>query len=282
MVELDPLASVVLLIGVTTGATVALLLLLRLLKEGRIHRVLRAREEETTGRDRAHTALATTEAIARELLAKGFESVKANRLLESAQEALYEGRLGEAEAVALEARDALQDLLSEDRVAAEVDAVLDEISEEKPALDRKYPKHFLEAKFLLGVVQERVEETKKSTKKGKRLRKLVNEAQAAFDEEAYTEALGLASRCRRLLEEGKERAKEAPTAALERLPLAELEEERSCPECGVPVAPHDAFCGQCGTVLQGATCAECGAELEETDNFCRRCGTPREEMTAAR
>ncbi|HYM38851.1 MAG TPA: zinc ribbon domain-containing protein [Thermoplasmata archaeon] len=48
--------------------------------------------------------------------------------------------------------------------------------------------------------------------------------------------------------------------------------EGGCPECRAPLAPHDAFCGRCGSRIEYA-CPECGAALSPEDGFCGKCGT---------
>lgn len=280
MVVLDPLGTTILVAAVLGMAMVALLILLRLVKSGALQRALRAREEAETRVDRAYNTLVTTEAIGRELRDKGLESVQASALLEEARQAYYEGDPRYAEERAEEARALLQDVLQKDaeaRVPAEEAPLLAELEEEipevKPVLGKEYPKNYLQAKFLLGVAKDRVKGAKKGSEEGKQARELAKEAQDAFEEERYTEALALALHCRRLLD-GEDVGEP---------PVVEEKEEEACPECGRPVAAEDEFCGQCGAALaESLTCASCDAPLAADDNFCRKCGTPVKEAPEAR
>ena len=62
---------------------------------------------------------------------------------------------------------------------------------------------------------------------------------------------------------------------------------RTCPFCGNPLSPEDAFCNICGNKIpqpemikdesvQKKNCSKCGCALSETDMFCPMCGSPQE------
>ncbi len=54
--------------------------------------------------------------------------------------------------------------------------------------------------------------------------------------------------------------------------VRQLRKNPSCPKCGTPHEPNDAFCAKCGTVLRGARCPSCGTRSVVGDKFCARCG----------
>ncbi|MEE9268553.1 MAG: zinc-ribbon domain-containing protein [Thermoplasmata archaeon] len=247
MTSHELLASVVIVVVLMTVAIVGVFLWLRLLRSGYFHRRRKAREDEVVEVDRAYNAMITSEAISREMQESGFQNPQATALVQEVRQAYLEGDPDQAEALSTQARTIFREALSE------------EIPESKPILGKAFPKHFLEAKFLLGVIDGRVKRTKKDSKRGKKARDLRQQASAAFEAEDYTDALGYAAQCRRLLD-GM-----APKAAKPR---------PKCPDCGAPILKTDGFCGKCGTSLKDSSgCRSCGAPLAEGDRFCRKCGT---------
>ncbi len=252
------LASVVIVMVLMTVALAGVFLWLRLLRSGYFHRRRKVREDEVVKVDRAYNAMITSTAISRELQERGFQNPQATALVQEGRQAYLEGNPDQAEALSTRARATFREALSEGH-QDHATAWDEEIPESKPILGKAFPKHFLEAKFLLGVIEGRVKRTKKDSKRGKKARDLWQQASAAFEEEDYTDALGYAAQCRRLLD-GM-----APKAAKPR---------RRCPDCGAPILKTDGFCGKCGTNLKGSSgCRSCGAPLAEGDRFCRRCGT---------
>ncbi len=215
--------------------------------------------------DRAYNVLVTTEAISREMVGKGFENVKAENLLRTARQSYLEGRLREAEEFSMEARNLLNEMRVVDTPPEPTPFVDgDEIPESKPILGKEYPRNFLQAKFFLGVVKDSLKKTRKRSGEVKRAREVFKEAEEAFEEERYNDALSLAVNSKRLL-----RGEEIPEKAL---PPEVIEGDHLCPECGSIISPDDAFCGKCGYRLVRSECPECGSEVGEGDRFCRRCG----------
>lgn len=281
MAQLDYMGAALGLFIAMTVALIVLLVVLRIAK-ARMHRRVRTARlgrEEEVAEDRAYTALVTSEAIARELAEKGLESTQAKELLREARSALADGRTGRAEECAQEARGLLAELQAgaEPRGAEgpEESPLLPEgeIPESKPILGKEYAKNFLQAKFLLGMVKDAI--GKGSSKRKKEARKLLKEAQAAFDEEAYDESLALCIQARYVVEGGKaKREKAKGEKGKGKESAAKAPKEAVCPQCDHPVDPEDAFCGKCGFRLKGpSACPECGAELAADDRFCRVCGT---------
>lgn len=220
--------------------------------------------EEESLADRAYNSLITSEAIARELMEKGVESVQASELLIEAREAYLAGRHRDAQVLAQEARAALIQVSSQmETISSDHEDIpiveVEEIPESKPVLGKQYPKNYLQAKFLLNVVRDSLKGKRSSKPEIRRARELMQEAKQAFDEERYSEALSLAISCNRLLE-GQE--------------VVESPKQPRCPECGALIVEGDAYCGKCGQRLVTVfRCPQCEAEVEEEDNFCRKCGS---------
>jgi len=54
-----------------------------------------------------------------------------------------------------------------------------------------------------------------------------------------------------------------------------MEDPKTCPKCGSPVAPGLKFCEACGTKVGSLpVCTKCGAPLAPGVKFCADCGTP--------
>lgn len=259
----DLLASTILVVALMTVAIVGMVLWLRLLRSGYFARRRKAREDEVVEVDRAYNAMVTSEAISRELEERGFQNTQASALVQEARHAYLEGDPDQAEALSSQARTIFREALREDHSVQAV-TLGEEIPESKPVLGKEFPKHYIEAKFLLSVIGPRVKRTKKASKRGKKARDLWEHANTAYEEERYSDALTNAARCRRLLD-GK--APKAPKP------------KPKCPECGAPLLKTDEFCGKCGANLKNsAGCPACGAALVAGDRFCRKCGAAVEAL----
>jgi hypothetical protein len=261
----DLLASVVLVVGLMTVAMVGMFLWLRLLRSGYFAGRRKAREDLVLEGDQAYNAMITSEAISRELEERGFENIQATSLVHDARKAYLEGDPDQAAALSNQAQTIFREALSEGHPGHE--ELSEEIPETKPILGKEFPRYFMEAKFLLSVIEGRVKRTKKDSKRGKKARHLWEEAISAYEEEHYSDALTYAVQCRRLLD-GM-----APKAPKPR---------PKCETCGAPVQKADDFCGKCGANLKdGSGCTACGAPLAEDDRFCRKCGTAVEVLVPA-
>lgn len=249
---LTPIIAVIL-------AFVALLFVLRMARS-KAHRLVktRRREDEEVS-DMAYSALVTSEAIYREMRERGVESANAEELLRDARQAYSEARHREAEKLSSEARSILRERLQdEERVESDpVTIAEEEIPDSKPLLGKEYPNNYLQARFLLSMMKNSLRKGKSPKKKA--ARKVMKEAKKAFEEERYTEALGLALNSKRILE-----GEETPS---------EGSEKNLCPDCEGPVSASDTFCDRCEARLDGSPkCSGCGLRLEEEDKFCRKCG----------
>lgn len=259
----DLLASTILVIGLMTVAMVGLFLYLRLLRSGYFARRRKAQEDQGVEVDQAYNAMITSEAISRELQERGFRNTPATALVQEARQAYLEGNPDQAEALSSQARTIFQEALREDHPDHAASRE-EEIPESKPILGKEFPKHSVEAKFLLRVIEGRIKRTKKASKRGKKARDLWQQANTAYEEERYSDALTYAVQCRRLLD-GM-----APKAAKPR---------PKCPDCSAPILKADDFCGKCGANLKDASgCPACAASLFKGDRFCRGCGAAVEAL----
>jgi hypothetical protein len=258
----DLLASVVLVVGLMTVAMVGMFLWLRLLRSGYFAERRKAREDLVLGGDQAYNAMITSEAISRELEERGFQNIQATALVKDARQAYLGGDPDQAAALSTQAQTIFREALREDHHDHE--GLSEEIPETKPILGKEFPKHFMEAKFLLRVIEGRVKRTRKDSKRGKKARRLWEEAISSYEEEHYSDALTYAVQCRRLLDGMAPRApKPRP----------------KCGTCGAPIQKADEFCGKCGANLKDDSgCTACGAPLAESDRFCRKCGTAAEVL----
>jgi ribosomal protein L40E len=274
MAEVDAFSTALFLFG-TLILSFAVLIVALSVARSRAAKAERTEVGEEPAMDRAYNTLVTSEAIRDDLRQKGFESARASELLAEARQAYYEGRHRDAEDLSLEARTLMiqvkEEAWSEPEEADPI-SMEEEIPESKPLLGKQFPKNYLQAKFFLNVAKDSLGERKASTSDTKRAKKLMKEAQEAFDEERYTEALSLAISCNRVLKD------EAPEDGAQE-PAADIR----CPRCEAQISKEDAYCGKCGASLASVPwCPECDAEIGEDDNFCRKCGASLKAAEPAR
>ncbi len=152
---------------------------------------------------------------------------------------------------------------------------------------KKLPPNYLQSKFEIGVVEEKI--LRKEDGEVKEAAKLyLIKAKEAFERGDYTSALKFAVRSNKILDTNEvtyismdkigvmEEKPPAPVVA----PLVEeaREEEEPqenlrCPRCGAIVRPEDNYCWNCGAKLVFVyTCPHCGAEVTSEDKYCRHCG----------
>lgn len=280
MAEVDTFSMAIFLFGVLILSFVILIVAVSMARS-RMSKGRKVMVAEDSMEDRVYNVLVTSEAISNDLRQKGFESSRASDLLLEARQAYYEGRLREAEELSMEARAIMIKLKEETWPEAEalkpVEGLEDEIPESKPLLGKQFPKNYLQAKFFLNVVRDGLKTAKKSSQEARKARQLMKEAQTAFDEERYTEALSLAITCNRILkgEDVEEQSNAEESSS--------VQPEKSCPNCGASASANDVYCGRCGRPLTfSRECSECGSDVEPDDNFCRKCGASLKMMEASR
>jgi len=169
-------------------------------------------------------------------------------------------------------------------------ASLTEVETARTPDPKGLPKNRAEAHFQLTVLDSEISRRKaRSNRNGtsKEADGLRQQAQAAYDQEKYTEALTLALRGRRRLGtlvetlpppsnggppsegSGTSSSTDATDAA------ARASEGERCSTCGFPVAASDRFCRGCGSPRRGvANCPKCGVAGKPGDAFCGACGSP--------
>ncbi len=151
---------------------------------------------------------------------------------------------------------------------------------------KKLPPNYLQSKFEIGVVEEKI--LRKEEGEVKEAAKLyLIKAKEAFEHGDYASALKFAVRSNKILDTnevtyvsmdkiGTVEKTPAPIVA----PLVEEtreeeehQEELRCPKCGAIVRPEDRYCWNCGAKLVFVyTCPNCGAEVTSEDKYCRHCG----------
>ena len=160
----------------------------------------------------------------------------------------------------------------------------EELPPQVKEFERKMPSNFLQSKFEIKVVEEKI--LKKEEGEVKQAAMLyLNKAKEYFENREYTEALRFAVKSNRILDtneipEGEFAVPQtAPSPPPPSQPQEEtqeeieVEEELHCPNCGAVVKPGDKYCWNCGAKLVFIyKCPNCGAEVSSEDNYCRHCG----------
>lgn len=80
-------------------------------------------------------------------------------------------------------------------------------------------------------------------------------------------------------------------AEIEAFKTLDFDDDFTCPNCGKPCSPNDAFCAGCGHALPAfevppstasiENCPDCGAPIHSDDAFCAKCGTVLAQKTAS-
>jgi predicted RNA-binding Zn-ribbon protein involved in translation (DUF1610 family) len=146
--------------------------------------------------------------------------------------------------------------------------------------EKKLPPNYLQSKFEIGVVEEKI--VKMEEGQLKEYAKLyMQRAKRAFDMGDYSEALRLAVKGNKIIDTGEipkksdevEKIEETKPVVVQPLIVEEGEEELHCPNCGAVVRPEDKYCWNCGAKLVWTyRCPNCGAEVTTEDKYCRNCG----------
>ena len=153
----------------------------------------------------------------------------------------------------------------------------------------KLPKNKAESRFQLSLLSDDLAAMERSGRGGADLeaaRKILTDAQQAYERGDYTEALRLGLRGRRRAGGHLETLPPSPATRVEesvgeaefsggsRADAAEPSAPATCANCGQPLRANDRFCRGCGASVKAARCAQCGEALAPDDRFCAACGAP--------
>lgn len=250
---------------------------------------------ESNVEDDAYNQIQIVKSMARVMKNKGYNVEPVESMIAKAENAYNYQRYLESIDITNNAKRALLRLKDEnkmeDSLSPEVEKELEIIKkiEEEPEKDemppqikdfvKKLPPNYLQSKFEIGVVEEKI--IKMEEGQLKEYAKLYMEkAKRAFDMGDYSEALKLAVKSNRIIDTGKLpenvpiKEEQKPVIVT---PLIEEEEEKEeelhCPNCGAVVRPEDKYCWNCGAKLVFIyKCPNCGAEVSSEDKYCRHCG----------
>lgn len=270
---------------------------LMLLKKRANEKIMRMNESNVE--DNAYNQIHIVRSMARVMKDRGYEVEPVESMLSKAERAYESQRYLESLEIANNAKRALlrmkEENVVEDGMSPQVERELEIIKkiEKEPKKEemppqvkdfvKKLPPNYLQSKFEIGVVEEKI--LKMEDGQLKEYAKLyVQKAKRAFDLGDYNEALRLAVKGNRIIDTGeiepgfeKPKVEETPEIDLKVEPLIREEHEKTeelhCPNCGAIVQPEDRYCWNCGAKLVFIyTCPNCGAEVSSEDKFCRQCG----------
>ncbi|OYT59937.1 amidophosphoribosyltransferase [Euryarchaeota archaeon ex4484_178] len=246
--------------------------------------------------DDAYNQIQMIKSMTKIMKNKGYNMSSIEMMISKAERAYDSHRYLESIEIVNNAKRALwrlkEEKSQEDTISPQVKKELEIIKsiEEKPAQDdmppqvkdfvRKLPENYLQSKFEIGVVEEKIIKMEESEVK-EYAKMYIERAKRAFEIGDYTEALRLAVKCNRMIDSGEvayeETEKRATAIGASIAPLIEEEEEEKeelhCPKCGAIVSPEDKYCWNCGAKLVFIyKCPNCGGEVSSEDKFCRHCG----------
>ncbi len=253
--------------------------------------------KESNVEDDAYNQIQIVKSMAKVMKGKGYNVEPVENMILKAEKAYEYQRYLESIDITNNAKRALLRLKEESRmsdgVSPEVEKELEIIKkienepdkEEMPPqvkdFVKKLPPNYLQSKFEIGVVEEKI--MKMEDGQLKEYAKLyAHKAKEAFDVGDYSEALRFAVKSNRIIDTGElpqvtkvEKKEEAKPVVVS--PLIEDKEEEGeelhCPNCGAVVRPEDKYCWNCGAKLVFIyKCPNCGAEVSSEDKYCRNCG----------
>lgn len=291
---MDDLEKVVLLAILAVVAGVVMYFEWRFMRNRSIGRKI---VESATKKDRAFNALLTTKAIRNKLRAQNYDTLKADYIIQKAQDANEARDYDSCIESCTRAREELMRCKQEGTVATGAHGADDSAfgaipdSNSGPNRERKLkmpprPKEdpSLPARFELRTAKDDLETFMGDGETRASVAALISQAEKHLEAKEYDKALSCSFKAKKLLSgepikheraESYERISPPPSEPQEiSRPAAQEGIPRlKCPSCGSPAEQGDAFCGQCGTPIGDRECASCGAKLKPTDKFCRKCGT---------
>lgn len=243
----------------------------------------------TVEQDHVYNSLATCKAVSDSLRAQGRDTTEADILLFQAEGAYRRGQYLDCEELSGRAKAALRnapqkEMLSPPSQPTEVtqEGEPAEVRIDPPSAPRtmpseaaapaevpslktkKMPCNYLESKFVIETTRSMLDDAPEQQRDA--ARRMLDDADACFEEADYTDALRHAAKAKKLLE-----CCEAAAPAVKECDAPPAKDSIVCAICGAAMSGDDAFCFACGTPAARA-CPNCSTALIEGDVFCRKCG----------
>ena len=259
-----------------------------------IRRKRREKAEAQAKIDDIYNQIITSQAVARALKAKGHRTKDADLALIEAEAAYGRNSYTEAKSALDRAKSLLEKAKMEEEPLAQLiplePAGASDIAGNNAPEDlevpfqevKKLPKNYMESKFMISAVWDVIQTAQGSGKDTSTAKENLEAANAAFDQENYTEALKYALRAKRSMETTEEKpavneTKVKAQEGTEKIPPTVIVKANTskCASCGAELAGDDLFCAICGKkVERRILCPSCSVEVKPTDAFCRKCGMP--------
>lgn len=258
-------------------------------------------------KDQAFNSLHTTKAVRNKLKIERIDTLKADYMIQRAEDALESGEADACIDLCQKARD---DLLKSKRAgagAAPEALASDERDEVLPSVAaagattrrlRNEPKPvdnlMLQARFELKIAKDDLDTYSGDSDVKQKAASLIEEAERHMDAGEYQKSLSNSFKVRKMLS-GEVEEEKAPTtdkvrpraeeegAQKEMILLEKAVEEDwepsaalkgTCKGCGTAYDADDVFCHYCGKPLKAMKCPHCGADLKGIEKYCRKCGKP--------
>ena len=291
-----PILSVIILTA--SGAIVAVVyIMLAFFKKSKLKKL----EEEMNPKEYAYNQVQILRSIINLMKNKNYDTKAVESMVEKAQSAYNRESYAEAIEIVNNAKRVLERARRENKednklspqIAQEM-RIIKKIESESSAdhelptplkeLEKEVPDNFLQSKFEIKVVEEKIMGKENGEIKSAAMLYLTR-AKSAFEGKDYTEALRLAIKSNKILETGElpvvELEQKRPDFNIKNHQVSEIVEEEKeeindevhCPKCGALVRTDDKFCWNCGAKLIFIyQCPNCGADVSSEDRFCRNCG----------
>jgi hypothetical protein len=219
------------------------------------------RIEAKVQRDDLYNSIMTVRAVSNSLRNQGRDVSGAESIVHRAEMA-YQARndarcrklVCEARATLEKAKDAPVEVIVPMTVAVKEKAGAEEfmtLNQES----MKLPQNYLQAKFVMGMVEKELEGCERS--KVDKVSGLLEEARDAFAAEDYDSSLRHSNCALKVLREDG--------------PIAKVT-NAVCLSCGKEVKDGEKYCRQCGRSMTERNCPACGERADGDDLFCGKCG----------
>ena len=239
-------------------------------------------------KDQAFNSLHTTKAVRNRLKVDRIDTLKADYMIQKAQDALEAGDYDSCMDATAKAREEMLKSKREGNVmvdsseSSEIDTVVSAASSQPStsgaARKLKVPTQqrddlLLQARFELNAAKGDLDCYNGPADVRASASKFIEESEKHFNEKDYQKSLSDSFKARKLMSGEPLEPKEAPrkSAAVETIPPQSSSKNR-CKECGSELEAGDTFCGACGDRVGEKKCISCGASLKGNDVFCRKCG----------